>query len=175
DLTQKQRFAEIPAGELPVPRTSPIATYGSHEWPTYGVRPFASLPRPTLWMRPWEKPESRQSCSPGTALIALLGETIPGRHLQNLIARRDASLIRRLYWSSSTAEGWIEYCRRWAVTVAPANGFDLKYSEGLRFVEGWCNAVELCYLSGAITEFEAIQFLQGGLGYTEEEAKRVIA
>jgi hypothetical protein len=174
DLTLQHRFAELPPGDLPTSRLSPFPDRGSAEWPGYGARTFETPLRAFLWISPWEKAGAREQCAADVAQIALMGETIPGRHLQTLLARRDAGLIRRLYWSHSTSEGWVEYCRRWALTIAPAGGYDLKYSEGFRFVAGWCNAVELGCLSGSLTESEAIQFLQGGLGYSEDQAQDVI-
>lgn len=175
DLVLQHRFVEVPPGELPAVRPSPMAGPQSAEWPGYVARSFATTFQPVLWMMPWESAASRKSCSPDTALVALTGEAFPGRHVQTLLSRRDASLMRRIYWSSSTPEGWAAYGLRWGMTVAPANGFDLKYLEGSRYAEAWCNAVELCYLSGTMTEFEAIEFLRGALGYTEEEARNEIA
>lgn len=175
DLTLEHQFVEVPPGELPSVRRSPYPGARLPEWPAYAARSFEATLQATLWTAPWEHPEAKSSCAPGTALLAVMGETFPGRHLQTLLSRRDGTLIRRLYWSDSTAEGWPEYCRRWAVGVAPSDGYDRSYPEGLRYLQGWTGAVEICYLAGTLTEHEALEMIRGGLDRSEEQAKSEIA
>jgi len=116
-----------------------------------------------------------KACSPSLALIHVAAATIPGHHLRTLIARRDGTLLRRLYWSHSLSLGWHEYCVRWAAEAAPEGRAEASLLEGWRFTDCWSGAVQLCYLAGTLTEEEALEMLQQGLGETPEQARSILA
>jgi hypothetical protein len=173
-LTLERRFVEIPRAEAPRLRTDPTGGKAPPEWPRYAARSFEATLRPQLWEAPWEDGGAKP-CSSALALINVAAETIPGRHLQTLVARRDGSLLRRLYWSHSLSEGWREYCARWAVDAAPEARAEASLLEGWRFTECWTGALQLCYLAGTVTEEEALEMLQQGLGETAERARSILA
>ncbi len=170
ELALERRFAELPPGELPLLQRDPYGSAGPPEWPRYAARSFEPTLRARLWEAPWDDGGAK-ACSPGLAFINVAAETIPGRHLATLVARRDGTLLRRLYWSHSLSEGWREYCVRWAADGAP----EASLLEGWRFMDCWTGAVQLCHLSGTLTEDEALEMLQQGLGETPERARSLLA
>jgi hypothetical protein len=174
ELTLEQRFAEVPPGELPELLLRPDGARGHPEWPRYSARPFEPTLHATLRELSWGDAGSKE-CSPSLALINVAAETIPGRHLRMLLARRDGTLIRRLYWSHALAEGWHEYCVRWAVETAPESRVEAPLLEGWRFMDCWAGAVQMCYLAGTLTEEEALEMLQQGLGEEPDRARTLLA
>jgi len=176
ERTLERGFAEVPPGDLPVVKLHPHRTKGNPEWPSYAARPFEASLRASLWVAPWDGAGSgKGSCSSSQAFLSVAGEAIPGRHLQNLLARRDGTLLRRLYWSWGTSEGWREYSIRWALDTLPDGDAERSVLDGVRFRQCWSGAVELCYLAGTLTEAEALEMLQGGLGDPKEDAEMQLA
>jgi hypothetical protein len=173
ELVLERGFAEVPPGDLPLLQVDPTRTKGMPEWPHYACRSFEPTLRATLREAPWED-DARKACSPPLAQIQVAAGTIPGNHLRTLIARRDGTLLRRLYWSHSTSAGWHEYCVRWAAEATPETRAELPLLEGWRFMDCWSGAVQLCYLAGTLTEDEALEMLQQGLGETPERARSVL-
>jgi hypothetical protein len=169
-LTVERGFVDVPPGDLPDVIPSPHASTSRD--PYYENRPFAPASEATLRLAPWE---GRVDCSPETALISLFGETYPGRYLHGLYSRRDASRFQRIYSSFSLQEGWREYCRRWAVEPEPSPGNQRASADGYRYILGFLGAVELCYLSGTLTESEALRMMIFGIGETEGSAKGRLA
>ena len=174
DLTLERRFAELPPGELPQLQTNPYRSQGLPEWPTYAVRAFEPTLRAKLWESSWEG-APKKDCSPSLAFVNVAAETFPGSHLQTLLARRDGTLLRRIYWSHALSQGWREYCVRWAAETAPESRIERPLLEGWRFSDCWTGAVQLCYLAGTLTEDEALEMLQQGLGETAERARTLLA
>jgi hypothetical protein len=174
ELVLERRFAEVPPGDLPLLQVDPTRSNGMPEWPHYACRSFEPSLRSTLREAPWEN-GAVKACSPSLALIHVAAGTIPGQHLRTLIARRDGTLLRRLYWSHSASVGWHEYCVRWAAEATPETRAELSLLEGWRFTDCWSGAVQLCYLAGTLTEEEALEMLQQGLGETPERARSILA
>ncbi|HVE40951.1 MAG TPA: DUF885 family protein [Planctomycetota bacterium] len=174
ELTLERRFAELPPGEPPLLQRTPYGSKGPPEWPRYAARSFEATLRAKLWEAPWDDGGAKE-CRPGLAFVNVAAETIPGRHLQALINRRDGTLLRRLYWSHSLSEGWREYCARWAVDAAAEARDEASLLEGWRFMDCWTGAVQLCHLAGTLTEDEALEMLQQGLGETPERARSLLA
>jgi hypothetical protein len=174
ELTEERRFAELPPNELPVLTARPDGSKEHPEWPRYAARPFEATLRAHLRVAPWGDGGTK-ACSSALALVNVAAETYPGRHLRTLLSRRDGTLLRRLYWSHSLPEGWYEYSRRWAVETAPECRADAALLEAWRFMDCWSGAVQLCYLAGTLTQEEALQMLEQGLGETAEGAQSQLA
>jgi hypothetical protein len=174
DLTLERRFVEVPPGEPPLLQRHPYGSRALPEWPLYESRGFEPTLHAKLWEPSWED-DAPKDCSPSLALINVAAQTIPGRHLRTLVARRDGTLLRRLYWSHSLSEGWHEYCVRWMLEAAPECRAEAPLLEGWHFMDCWTGAVELCYLAGTLTEDEALQMLQQGLGESPERARTRLA
>ncbi|MBI3856626.1 MAG: DUF885 family protein [Planctomycetes bacterium] len=172
DITVELGFAEVPPGELPEIVTSPHISRNWREWPHYRTRLLGPSLEARLRVTPWEGFETQKAlCSPESALFSTMGETYPGRHLHAVLSRRDGTLMRRIYSSSTLSEGWSEYSRRWALEREPAGSFHRAAMDGFRHTQGFAGAVEICFLSGTLSESEALTMLQAGNEEAEESAR----
>lgn len=176
ELTIERGFAEVPAGELPQLIDSPLLSRGMPDAPAYGSRPLAASLNGMLWITYWDATQSPTApCAPTSAQICTMAETFPGRHLHDLLSRGSGTAARRLYPSHMLSEGWRAYCHRWAVQNVPNSAYDAIYSDGTRFSQAWSAAVEICFLSGAVSEDEAVDLLSSGTGEGTEDARARLA
>ncbi len=171
EMTVERGFVDVPPGDPPDVTASPYRS-GTSRDPYYESRIFGPAAEAQLRIAPWE---GSVECSPENSLINVIGESYPGRHLHDVYSRREASSMQRIYSTYTLQEGWREYCRRWAIEREPTPSNHRAWADGYRFIEGFNGAVQLCYLSGTLTEHEAIRFMIFGTGETEETARSRLA
>lgn len=171
DLTVERGFADVPAGDPPEVVASPYSIPSDY----YESRTFGPTAEARLRIAPWDPPGGTLPCSPEGMLIAVMSETYPGRHLHTMLSRRDATVMQRLYSSVRHAEGWREYCRRWALESEPPVSYHRASADGHRYFQGFIGAVQICYLSGTLTEQESLTILVAGIGQSEESARAHLA
>jgi hypothetical protein len=174
-LTLERGVAEVPSDEPPRVTRSWLLVSGAHDWPYYGCQPLAPAMNARVWVRLWDSREAPTSaCSKTIAQVNVLAEIFPGRHLHDLLSRR-APLVRKTCGTLSLGEGWRERCVQWALEVLPGTASESTLLEGHRFTRCWTAAVETCFLSGALTEFQAVEMLMAGLAGSEDEARERLA
>ncbi|MGH7149627.1 MAG: DUF885 family protein, partial [Planctomycetota bacterium] len=141
--------------------------------------PLAELRAARIWVTPWDASEVWRSRFEWTRVsLTAAHEAYPGHHASLLVSRDKASLLRRLYPSSWTQEGWASYCEQLALEEGLAReGAVSTYLRLARAALAWGALVELAYVAGGVSAEEAVEaFVRWSAGEQDSgEARRELA